>query len=632
MTKTEFKYPEPLLKMAQNLRHRHILITGAHGFIGSHLLNIFSLAGVPCRGLSSGRNTSNVRLNESAKRNLTLCDLSHHESVQLHFEGITSVIHTATFGAYAWQDQSEEVFKQVTQTENLLRLAKNAQVEAFIHLGSSSEYGNTCDFAREDQPLHCNSLYSLAKAQCHSLVSYYGKELRLPALTLRLFSIYGPGEDPQRLIPQICHSVLQSDALTLAKPQVARDFVYVFDLLELILQSLSTIKPQDYGEAFNVCSGTQTTLQNISDLLAQDFSFSQIQWDVSVGKSWDLTRWSGCPEKTQTRFSWRPKTNFSEGLQLSIAYYRQNPHLLDPTAFKPQRKISVIAPCFMDLQSIPLLFERLCAVFHNLNYDFEFIVIDDQSPDKAYDALKERAIKDARWILAKHTRNFGSQAIFMHGMELATGEALILMDGDLQDPPELIPEFIRHWEQGAHLVLGKRVAREEGLWFSLKCKIFYRLWNLVSRIEIPLDCGDFGLISKEAAQQIIHLRARVKLWRSLRAYPEYKTVLVPYKRPCRAFGYSTNSNRKLFLWTLKFIFSTPNYIAMIYFATGLLGLLFFDGSIFFFCIWIIAGLALLAALLNLLYLSHFNYPSFTTDELIKEQLLIRFPKEEHVHH
>lgn len=632
MTKVEFSYPPHLIQKAQTLRHHRILVTGALGFIGSHLLNLLSLAEVPCRGLSSGKNTSNVRLTEKAKEHLVLCDLDLHDSARPHFEGVTSVIHTATFGAYSWQNKSDEIFKQVTHLENLLSLAKDSQVQCFIHLGSSSEYGSHCDQAQEDQQPQYNSLYSLAKTQCHGLISYYGKQLKFPAVTLRLFSIYGPGEHPQRLIPQLCQSLIQGTPLKLSDPDTARDFVHIYDLLEIILHSLSSLKPLDYGEAYNICSGSQTTLGDLEKLLKEKFQFSQVQWETSLGKVWDLKRWSGSTKKTFQRFSWKPQLTLTEGLRLTVNFYKDNFHLLEPKRFLPKKKISIIAPCYMDRQSIPVLFERLHQVFLHLDYDFEFIVIDDLSPDGAYDAFKEYALKDSRWVLAKHTRNFGSQAIFLHGLELATGDAVILMDGDLQDPPEMIPEFIKHWEQGSQLCLGQRVSREEGLLFSLKCKMFYRLWNLFSRIEIPLDCGDFGLVSKEAVSQIIHHRARVKIWRSLRAYPSYKTVLVPYQRPCRAFGHSTNSNRKLLLWFIKFIFSTPNYIAITYAAFGLLGLVFSEGSLYFFALWGIVGLGLLVALLNLIYISYFNYPPFTTEELIKKQLLIRFPREDDVRH
>lgn len=629
MTTIEIKYPESLVSKARKLRQSHVLVTGAHGFIGASLLNLLSLAEVPCRGLSSGQHTSDIRLTNDAKNKMVLCDLNNHGRVADQFTGITHVVHTATFGAYSWQKDSSEIFQQVTQLENLLKVSQKNQIKAFVHLGSSSEYGDECRQATESQPLKANSLYSLAKAQCHELISYYGQKQKLPTMTLRLFSIYGPGEDPRRLLPQICQSLLKMSPLTLAKPATARDFVHIFDVLEIILEALLNLTENDFGEAYNVCTGVQTTLKDIAEHLHQEHAFSDIQWKDEVAKSWDLSDWSGSPAKTEKRFSWRPQVAFADGLRLTLDFYRENPEFLNEALFSPRKKISIVAPCYMDLQSIPILFSRLADVFKNLNYTFEFIVIDDLSPDGAYEALKDLAFKDPRWVLAKHTRNFGSQAIFMHGMEIATGEAIVLMDGDLQDPPELIPAFIRHWEKGADLCLGQRVSREEGLLFNLKCKTFYRLWNLVSRVEIPLDCGDFGLISKGAAQQLLRTRSRIKLWRPLRAYPSYKTALIPYQRPCRAFGHSTNNNRKLLVWSLRFIFSTPNYVALIYTLSGLAGWLVFQGSSWFLGAWLVLGIGLLAALLNLVYLSRFNYPLYTTEELIKNQLLVRFPKDEH---
>lgn len=627
MTSLEYDYPSYLIKLAENLRHKKILVTGGQGFIGSHLLNLLSAAKIPCKGLSSGRNTSSVRLTEKAKRNLYLCDLNNTNAVRAHLADVTHVVHTATFGAYSWQEDTTDIYSQVSQMQNLLTLCGDHKIESFIHLGSSSEYGVECKNASEQQIGQPNSLYSLAKIHCNDLVRYFGKNLNIPVLSLRLFSIYGPGENPKRLFPNICQSLLNRTELVFANPLVARDFVHVFDTLEMILLSLINIKPEDYGETYNICTGTQTSLKDLQILLSQEFAFDQVTWSQSVGKKWDLENWYGNPEKTWQRFNWKPRITLVEGIKNTLSFYQKSPHLLQGELFLPHKRISIVAPCYMDLQSIPVLFDRIENVFKNLNYDFEFIVIDDRSPDGAFDKLTPLAMKDSRWVLAKHTRNFGSQSVFIHGLELATGEAVILLDGDLQDPPELIPSFIKQWEQGYDLCLGQRVSRAEGLLFSLQCKLFYRLWNWLAKIEIPLDCGDFGLISKPAALQIIKQRSRIQLWRSQRAFPQFKTAFIPYERPQRAFGQSTNSLKKLILWSLKFIFSTPNYIALFYLLIGLITFSF-NLPFYFWILWLLVGVSLLLILLNLIYLSRFNHPTFTTEELVRKQYLVRFPLDE----
>lgn len=627
MNAFEYQYPTHLLELAESLRHKKILVTGSQGFIGSHVLNLLSAAKVPCKGISSGKYTSNARLSEAAKKNLYLCDLDNFNAVKMQLQDIDNIVHTATFGSYSWEEDSTDIYKQVSQLQNLLELCRNKKIESFIHLGSSSEYGTDCKDASENQSCQPNSFYSLAKIHCHNLVNYYGKNFGLPVLSLRLFSIYGPGEHPKRLLPTICQSLLFKSELTLAHPLIKRDFVHIFDTLEIILLSLINIKSSDYGESYNVCSGTQTSLEELETILAQKFTFTNIVWNKSVGKKWDLENWYGNPQKTLQRFDWRPRISLSEGIKLTLLFYEQAPQLLQPEVFNPLKKISLVAPCYLDLPSIPLLFQRIEKVFKNLNYTFEFIVIDDVSPDGAYEHLMKYAMQDSRWVLAKHTRNFGSQAVFIHGLELATGEAIILMDGDLQDPPELIPSFIKKWEQGFDLCLGQRISRAEGFAFNMKCKLFYRLWNWFAKIYIPLDCGDFGLISKNAALQIIKQRSRIQLWRSQRAFPAFKTALIPYQRPQRPFGHSTNSNRKLILWSLKFIFSTPNYIALVYTLVGLMGLIG-ESSFYFWGAWLIVGVGLLLMLLNLIYISRFSHPTYTTEELVRSQLLVRFPQDE----
>lgn len=627
MTSLDLQYSPHLLELATKLRQKKILVTGAQGFIGSQILNLLTQAQVPCKGISSGKYTSNIRLTRGAKQKLILCDLDNPKAVKTELDGIDIVIHTATFGAYSWQDDPVDVYTQVSQLQNLLQLCHEKKIEAFIHLGSSSEYGENCRSASENQISHPNSFYSLAKMHCNDLVRYYGKNLCLPIMSLRLFSVYGFGEHPNRLFPTICKSLLEDTELNLAHPKIARDFVHISDVLEIIFISLIKMKPEDYGETFNVCSGIQTSLEDIQKILNQDFTFKQIAWNEEVGKKWDLQTWFGNPTKTLQRFDWKPRLGITEGVKITLSLYQQAPYFLQASQFSPQKKISVVVPCYMDLPSIPLLFERTQKVFLELNYDFEFIVIDDVSPDGAYNHLIKHALADSRWVLAKHTRNFGSQSVFIHGLELATGEAIILMDGDLQDPPELIPLLIKKWEQGFDLCLGQRTSRAEGPLFLLKCKTFYRLWNWTAKIQIPIDCGDFGLISKEAAAQIIQQRSRVHLWRSQRAYSRLKTAFIPYQRPLRVFGESTNNNLKLIVWSLRFIFSTPNHIASIYLLIGLIAFIS-DASISIWGFWLVLGVGLLLILLNLIYISRFNYPTFTTEELIRKQLLVRFPQEE----
>jgi len=124
------------------------------------------------------------------------------------------------------------------------------------------------------------------------------------------------------------------------------------------------------------------------------------------------------------------------------------------------KKISAVIACYRDAPAVPIMYERLVGVFTKLGADYEIIFVNDGSPDDADVVLAELAARDPRVVVIRHSRNFGSQNAFTSGMRIATGDAVVLLDGDLQDPPELIEEFARQWRNGYDVVYGARVKRE----------------------------------------------------------------------------------------------------------------------------------------------------------------------------
>jgi dolichol-phosphate mannosyltransferase len=154
-----------------------------------------------------------------------------------------------------------------------------------------------------------------------------------------------------------------------------------------------------------------------------------------------------------------------------------------------------------------------------------------------------------------HTRNFGSQAAFTSGMAIATGDAVVLLDGDLQDPPELIEQFVHEWRKGYDVVYGERVRRETSLLMGLAYKAFYRLFQRVSYVRVPLDAGDFSLLDRRVVAQLNALPERNRFMRGLRAWVGFRQTGVPYVRPERMFGRSTNNLLKNLGWARKAIIS-----------------------------------------------------------------------------
>jgi dolichol-phosphate mannosyltransferase len=178
-----------------------------------------------------------------------------------------------------------------------------------------------------------------------------------------------------------------------------------------------------------------------------------------------------------------------------------------------------------------------------------------------------------------HSRNFGSQAAFRSGMEIATKNACVLLDGDLQDPAELIVSFVAKWKEGFDIVYGRRVKREASLFMRIGYKLFYRLYDAFSYLSIPHDAGDFSLIDRRAVKAILQHPERDFFLRGIRASVGFKQTGIDYVRPARMFGRTTNSFIKNLGWAKKGILSftyTPLsalsfFGTILFFLSGLLG-------------------------------------------------------------
>jgi glycosyltransferase involved in cell wall biosynthesis len=217
--------------------------------------------------------------------------------------------------------------------------------------------------------------------------------------------------------------------------------------------------------------------------------------------------------------------------------------------------LSAVIAGYKDAQAIPLMHRRLTDVFVSLAVNYEIIFVNDGSPDNADSVLAELTAKDEHVIAIEHSRNFGSQNAFVSGMQLATGDAVILLDGDLQDPPELISAFYTKWLAGNDVVYGRRSKREGSLLLPLFAKAFYRVFRGLSEVPIPLDAGDFALMDRRVVNELLALPETDQFLRGLRAWIGFTQTGVDYVRPRRAFGRSTHSWLKNVWWARKAIFS-----------------------------------------------------------------------------
>jgi dolichol-phosphate mannosyltransferase len=220
-----------------------------------------------------------------------------------------------------------------------------------------------------------------------------------------------------------------------------------------------------------------------------------------------------------------------------------------------QKKLSAIIACYRDAPAIPIMYQRLTTVFHKIGVDYEIIFVNDRSPDNAAEVLAQLAAEDKKVVVINHTRNFGSQSAFTSGMNIATGDAVVLLDGDLQDPPELIESFFQKWQEGYDVVYGIRVKRDATRFLKIAYKLFYRIFRAASYVPMPLDTGDFSLLDRRVVNALNNLPENNRFIRGLRSWVGFKQTGIPYIRPERMFGRTTNSLLKNLGWARKAIFS-----------------------------------------------------------------------------
>ena len=201
------------------------------------------------------------------------------------------------------------------------------------------------------------------------------------------------------------------------------------------------------------------------------------------------------------------------------------------------KKLAVVIPVFNEERNIEVLFQRLQDAFAPLPYVLEVIFVNDGSADASLEKIKFLRDKNPLVHYIDFSRNFGHQVAISAGLEHTRADAVVIMDADLQDPPELIPELIRKWEEGYEVVYAQRRVRKGESWFkSLTAKIFYRLLKKITHTPIPMDTGDFRLMDEKVVRALCAMPERNRFLRGMVAWTGYRQVAVNYDRDKRLHG------------------------------------------------------------------------------------------------
>ena len=541
-----------------------VLVIGASGFIGSNILR--SIQAVRDDVIGTVFSGDPWRLDGMPSRCRVFCNIQDPASVQATFNRVAprTVFDCSSFGAYSFEGEFERIhFTNYTCFIRMMEYLSARDIKAYVHAGSSSEYGTNAKAPREHDFLCPNSHYAVSKAAGSQAIYYFGKSRSFPIVNLRIYSAYGPYEDSSRLIPTLCRTSLENRLPTFASPHTARDFIHVDDVVDAFIAAALTMGPKTMGESFNIGTGVQTTLGEAAALAREVFSITEEPVFSSAEiRAWDVDAWYADTRRAERDLGWKAKTSFREGLLSTREWWRETLSNADANKLtkklqseKTKNSISAVIACYRDNLAIPIMYRRLTDVFTALGVDYEIIFVNDGSPDDSEDVITQISAQDTHVIGITHSRNFGSQAAFRSGMELAGKEAVVLLDGDLQDPPELISAFVEEWRAGADVVYGRRVKREMPFWLEACYKAFYSLFASLSDVAIPKNAGDFSLMDKTVVYWMLQFQERDAFLRGLRAYVGFRQVGVDYVRPERMFGVSTNNWIKNIGWAKKAIFS-----------------------------------------------------------------------------
>lgn len=252
-----------------------------------------------------------------------------------------------------------------------------------------------------------------------------------------------------------------------------------------------------------------------------------------------------------------------------------------------EKRISVIVPCYNEQDNIMNMYKRLKSTLEKITTQYEIIYINNGSYDNSEDIFQDLAARDKRVTVITLSRNFGSQNAYTCGMEYASGDCVVCIDGDIQDPPELIEEMVKRWQDGFQIVYGSRQKRKGSIIRRICYKIFYRLFQKLSYVDMPLDAGDFALIDRKALKVINALPEKGRFIRGLRAWVGFKQTGIEYTRDDRVAGKSSYNFMANVRWAIMAIFTfsySPlefiSFLALVTVVVALLGIIFYVGNYF----------------------------------------------------
>ncbi len=308
-----------------NLQNERFFITGATGFVGSCLARKLVEIGCEVHILIRAQAKRWRLQGIEEKLHIHIGDMNNAEQLRDLVSDIqpTVIYHLAVHGAYPTQNDADQIIlTDVFGTWNLLKACSEVDYKVFINTGSSSEYGAKQQAMRESDLLEPNSYYAVAKSAQSLVCQHMARADRRPINTFRLFSVYGPYEEPTRLVPTLIRRCLEGRSLDMVSPDTARDFIHVDDVVAAYLQ-VGQLNLQ-CGEVFNIGTGVQTTMREIvRAAMNSTHRTVKVAWGTMPARTWDSDIWLADITKVRRVLKWSPKISLPEGIEKTTAWFRE---------------------------------------------------------------------------------------------------------------------------------------------------------------------------------------------------------------------------------------------------------------------------------------------------------------------
>lgn len=309
-----------------------VLVTGASGFVGNNLSRFLVAQGYEVHVILRATHVDWRLRDMRDEVTVHILDLNDRDKVRRVTTGVEPqwVFHLAAHGAYSFQTDTETILRtNVMGTVNLVQASVDAGVEVFVNTGSSSEYGFKDHAPHEAEHLQPNSAYAVAKAAGTLFCGYTARARGMRIPTLRLYSVYGPYEDPRRLMPTIILEGMENRLPPLVNPDVSRDFVYVDDVVRAYVLA-AVVGNQEPDAIYNVGTGDQTSIRTVVDTARRALKISEEpQWASMPDRIWDTDTWVCDNSRVREKLDWQPEVSFAEGFSRMVEWFESNPTVAD---------------------------------------------------------------------------------------------------------------------------------------------------------------------------------------------------------------------------------------------------------------------------------------------------------------